>query len=193
MSAEDDLIKKLMISKQIMQKHDTMGRAKGNDVTTPMVEEFTPVAGQYNIPQELMMESKPSTNYNTEMPTEDRIKNSKLPDEIKRLMLEHPIDKPNVGSGTVLSNDLVEKASRLMNTDASGKQIKPNQPLPKSSITESVNVNNIRGLLKEVVEEVLNENGLIVESETNSNEIFKFRVGQHIFEGKLTKIKKLKD
>jgi hypothetical protein len=56
-----------------------------------------------------------------------------------------------------------------------------------------INLNNIRGLLKEVVEEVLNENGLIVESETNSNEIFKFRVGQHIFEGKLTKIKKLKD
>jgi hypothetical protein len=176
-----------------MQKHDTMGRTKGNDVTTPMVEEFTPVAGQYNIPQELMMESKPSTNYNTEIPSEDRIKNSKLPDEIKRLMLEHPIEKPNVGSGTVLSNDLVEKASRLMNTDASGKQIKPNQPSPKSPITESVNINNIRGLLKEVVEEVLNENGLIVESETNSNEIFKFRVGQHIFEGKLTKIKKLKD
>jgi hypothetical protein len=193
MSAEDDLIKKLMISKQIMQKHDTMGRAKGNDVTTPMVEEFTPVAGQYNIPQELMMESRPSTNYNTEIPSEDRIKNSKLPDEIKRLMLEHPIEKPNVGSGTVLSNDLVEKASRVMNTDASGKQIKPNQPSPKSPITESVNINNIRGLLKEVVEEVLNENGLIVESETNSNEIFKFRVGQHIFEGKLTKIKKLKD
>ena len=108
-------------------------------------------------------------------------------------MLEHPIEKPNVGSGTVLSNDLVEKASRLMNTDASGKQIKPNQPSPKSPITESVNINNIRGLLKEVVEEVLNEIGLIVESETNSNEIFKFRVGQHIFEGKLTKIKKLKD
>ena len=193
MSAEDDLIKKLMITKQIMQKHDTMGRTKGNDVTTPMVEEFTPVAGQYNIPQELMMESRPSTNYNTEIPSEDRIKNSKLPDEIKRLMLEHPIEKPNVGSGTVLSNDLVEKASRLMNTDASGKQIKPNQPSPKSPITESVNINNIRGLLKEVVEEVLNENGLIVESETNSNEIFKFRVGQHIFEGKLTKIKKLKD
>jgi len=120
MSAEDDLIKKLMISKQIMQKHDTMGRAKGNDVTTPMVEEFTPVAGQYNIPQELMMESRPSTNYNTEIPSEDRIKNSKLPDEIKRLMLEHPIEKP---------------------------------------ITESVNINNIRGLLKEVIEEVLNENG----------------------------------
>lgn len=193
MSAEDDLIKKLMISKQIMQKHDTMVRSKGNDITTPIVEEFNPVAGQYNIPQELMMESKPTTIYNTEIPSEERIKNSKLPDEIKRLMLEHPIDKPNVGSGTVLSDDLVEKASRLMNSDASGKQIKPNQPSPKSSLTESVNVNNIRGLLKEVVEEVLNENGLIVESETNSNEIFKFRVGQHIFEGKLTKIKKLKD
>jgi hypothetical protein len=37
----------------------------------------------------------------------------------------------------------------------------------------------------------LQENGLIVESETNSNEIFKFRLGQHILEGKLTKIKKI--
>ena len=46
-------------------------------------------------------------------------------------------------------------------------------------------------MLKEVVTEVLSENGLLTESEKNSNEVFKFRVGQHIFEGKLTKIKKI--
>ena len=33
--------------------------------------------------------------------------------------------------------------------------------------------------------------GLITESETKSNEVFKFRVGQHIFEGRVTNIKKI--
>jgi hypothetical protein len=32
---------------------------------------------------------------------------------------------------------------------------------------------------------------LLVESTTRSDEIFKFRVGNHLFEGKLTKIKKI--
>jgi hypothetical protein len=45
--------------------------------------------------------------------------------------------------------------------------------------------------MKEVVQEVLKENGLLTESETKSNEVFKFRVGQHIFEGKLVKVKKI--
>jgi hypothetical protein len=41
------------------------------------------------------------------------------------------------------------------------------------------------------MEEVLHENGLLVESESKSNEMFKFRVGQHLFEGKVVKIKKI--
>ena len=46
-------------------------------------------------------------------------------------------------------------------------------------------------MIKEVVQEVLKENGLIVESTSKSNEVLSFRVGQHIFEGKITKIKKI--
>ena len=49
------------------------------------------------------------------VPTVDAIKNSKLPDEIKRLMMEHPIAQPSSPMGnTVLSDELIEKASRLM-------------------------------------------------------------------------------
>ena len=48
MSAEQDLINKLIISKQIMQKHDTMGRGgsqsmPSQSMSSPMVEDFTPV------------------------------------------------------------------------------------------------------------------------------------------------------
>jgi hypothetical protein len=37
----------------------------------------------------------------------------------------------------------------------------------------------------------LKENGLLVESESRSSDMFKFRVGQHLFEGKVNKVKKM--
>jgi len=51
----------------------------------------------------------------------------------------------------------------------------------------------IKKMIKTAVNEALMENGLIAESTEKSNETFQFRVGSHIFEGKVTKIKKLKD
>jgi hypothetical protein len=119
-----------------------------------------------------------------------------LPDEIKRLMMEHPIQQPTMGMGTqtVLSDELVEKASRLMNTNAKGEVVNEQrnkqriqQQMPSSSLSE----NQIRDIVRETVENVLKENGLLIESEINSNEQFKFRVGQHLFEGKVNKIKKM--
>ena len=37
----------------------------------------------------------------------------------------------------------------------------------------------------------LKQNGLVTESSEKSNETFSFKVGKHVFEGKVTKIKKL--
>ena len=45
--------------------------------------------------------------------------------------------------------------------------------------------------MRETVEEVLSENGLLVEQESKSSDMFKFRVGQHLFEGKVLKVKKM--
>jgi hypothetical protein len=47
-------------------------------------------------------------------------------------------------------------------------------------------------MLKEVVKEVLTENGILSESSQKTNETFSFKVGKHLFEGNVTKIKKLK-
>jgi hypothetical protein len=169
------------------------------DYSSPMVESFEAPAARYNLPAELMEETRPvSQPRQSNVPMEDRIANSKLPDEIKRLMMEHPIQQPTMGmaSGAVLSDDLVEKASRLMNTTPKGNQLTEDSPrrqqLQQSQqVSSSLTANQIRDIVRETVEDVLKENGLLVESETRSSDQFKFRVGQHLFEGKVNKVKKM--
>jgi len=209
MTNELDFMEKLAISKKIMDAHNripTGGASPSmNSYNTPQVENYEPVKGTYNIPQEFLQESQqidqpylssiPKAPTMTQPLTSDRVMASKLPDAIKKLMIEHPIEVPNsMGSGSVLSDELVEKAARLMNTDARGNQVnQPKQRIQEQTPTQQPQFNNkqLRDMLKEVVEEVLLENGILAESTQKSNEIFSFKVGKHVFEGKVTKIKKI--
>jgi hypothetical protein len=205
MNSEADLIQKLMISKQIMDKHNQTprgGMPSMDSYSSPEVESYEPVGAKYNIPQEFLQESQSNEPYLSSLPktptmpqaiTKDRVMSSNLPDEIKRLMIEHPIEQPtSMGGGATLSNDLVEKAARLMNTDARGNQTsQPKQRVQEQSQTPNFNMKELKSMLREVVEEVLQENGILAESEQKSNEVFSFKVGKHIFEGKVTKIKKI--
>jgi hypothetical protein len=189
MSTENELIQKLMVSKKIMEKHSQIPRngTQGSVLTSPMVEEYSAPAAKYNLPSDMLQESNiPMNNPNPQMATKDRIMSSKLPDEIKMLMIEHPIQQPDSMSAPSLSNELVEKASRLMNKGKSEQtRQQTSQPQP------SINNDSLRQMMREVVSEVLSENGLLVESVSKSNDVFSFRVGKHIFEGKVTKIKKV--
>jgi hypothetical protein len=203
MNTEDELLQRLMVSKKIMDKHNGMDRGQsrgssiGGDYSSPMVESYEAIPATYNLPQEFLQEQQtPKIEIPKGAPSQDRILNSKLPDEIKRLMIEHPIEQPNMGAGSnsILSNELVEKASRLMNVNAKGDVLSENRPQKsqtQQSISNSITSEEIKNIVRETVEEVLYENGLLVESESNSNEVFKFRVGDRIFEGKLTKIKRV--
>jgi hypothetical protein len=138
------------------------------------------------------LSSIPKTPTMPQAMTKDRVMSSNLPDEIKRLMIEHPIEVPNsMGGGATLSNDLVEKAARLMNTDARGNQSKQRVQEQSQPQQSNFNMKELKSMLREVVEEVLQENGILSESEQKSNEVFSFKVGKHIFEGKVTKIKKI--
>ena len=210
MTNELSLMEKLAVSKKIMDAHNRIPTGGGsqsvNSYNTPQVENYEPVRGTYNIPQEFLQESQqidqpylssiPKTPSMPQQLTSDRVMASKLPDAIKRLMIEHPIEVPNSmgGGGSVLSDELVEKATRLMNTDARGNQVnQPKQRIQEQAPVSQPQFNNkqLREMLKEVVEEVLLENGILAESTQKSNEVFSFKVGKHIFEGKVTKIKKI--
>ncbi len=193
MTNESDLIKKLLISKQIMDKHSEIPRTGDSRIvnetlTAPEVQSFQTPKSTYSIPEEFTQETKKIPN--PQPITEDRVMSSRLPDEIKRLMIENPIIQPNPMQSTTLSDDLVEKASRLMTLNAAGEQTQKTKK-PQQS-TQSFDVDMLRSIVRETIEDVLKENGLLTESESKSNELITFKVGKHIFEGKVTKIKKLK-
>ena len=193
----DDFIQKLMISKQIMDKHKEIPRGQGgmgmtteineSNINVPELYTPNPISATYNIPQEFMgMNSQPSNVTKPLVVTEDRIKNSKLPDAIKQLMIKHPIKQPESYSPT-LSNDVIEKAARLMGENKKIVQSSNTQ----TSKPQTSNSNEMRKIVREELEKILSENGIIAESESKSNETFQFRVGKHIFEGKVTKVKKI--
>ena len=100
---------------------------------------------KYNLPDNVMLESAPKKQIDSsQVNSKDKILNSKLPDEIKRLMIEHPIHQPKQSTST-LSNDLIDKAARLMNVDASGKKTAP--LLQKEQFSDST---NLKELIKEI-------------------------------------------
>jgi hypothetical protein len=185
----EQLMQKLMVSKAIMDKTNNIARGATQGVSLPSTElqSFQPTDAKYNIPQEFLGEapiSRPTKN--PSVPTVDAIKNSKLPDAIKKLMIEHPIVPPQMQTGPTLSNELVEKASRLM------KDSKQNNITPTTSQQQiPSNIPNLEKMVENAVRKVLKEEGLLTESEEKTSEVFSFKVGKHIFEGKVTKIKKL--
>lgn len=188
-------LEKIMMSKAIMDRHNQMDKGVApKPKANPMVENFDMPDVKYNIPQDLLGEA-PQSMQAPQMPksqymdkpfpvaSAQAIKNSKLPDEIKKLMMEHPIEQPtSMGGGVTLSDDLVERASRLMNNKK--------QPVVEQAVHTPIN-SDLKNILKEVVKEVLTENGLIMEGAQKSNDSFRFQVGKHIFEGRVNKIKKI--
>ena len=204
-----DLMQKLAMSnaRAIMGQTDSPRRMDSSPQS--MVQEFDMPNVKYNIPQEFLQENPQQSSQpylsslpveNTKpvgVPTVDAIKNSKLPDEIKKLMMEHPIGQPAQQQTMTMSNELIEKSRRLMGNSDAGylpESAKPKPPPSPSSQTQTnggIDYKLIQKMINEAVTKSLKENGLITESSEKSNEIFSFKVGKHVFEGKVTKIKKL--
>ena len=188
---------KLAISKKIMDKHQEISRGNANgtvNYNTPMVESYEAVPATYNIPQEYAAETTLSEVSQPELPTQDRILNSKLPDEIKKLMIENPIAQASLpGTTNVLSNEIIEGAQKLMGTTPK----KQNQPQSNNASGIDMNAlktmirDTVRDTVRDVVREELSKSGMIVENEQKTNEQLTLKVGKHLFEGRVTKIKKI--
>ena len=184
---ENDLMSRLVASKAIMDNPKFAKTRNGmNDGLPPTSQ---PVNQPYlsSVPKE---NTKP-----VGVPTVDAIKNSRLPDEIKKLMMEHPIAQAQQQQTATLSNDLIERASRLMKENGSGyvpESAKPKQAQQsqQTNTSSQIDYKLIKKMITEAVNDALAENGLMVESTERSSEQFTFKVGKHIFEGKVNKIKK---
>ncbi len=110
-------------------------------------------------------------------------------------MIENPIQQPSFGlGGPVLSDEIIEGAAKLM-----GVNPKQQQPQVSESAQSQYSNNDlkqmirdvVRDTVRDVVKEELQKVGMISEGQT-TNESLQLRIGSHIFEGKVTKMKKIK-
>ena len=198
-----DLMQKLAISKKIMDVHNNIQRGTASPSMT-MVENFDAPDASYNIPQEYLSEvqtQKPTFDPSQPL-DENRIKNSKLPDEIKKLMIEQPIIQPSsMVGGSVISDEIIEGAQRLMNigqpqqnqpTQSTKNTIPPSNGNMNLSEMKSMIRDVVRDTVRDVVREELQEAGMLVESTSKSNDVIQFKVGNHLFIGRVTQVKKIK-
>jgi len=209
MPTAEDLMQRLAVSKKIMDRQSTIKRGDlpQHINTTPMIESFETPQATYNLPQEFLSEqeqTQPRSNFDPTKPIEQtKILNSKLPDEIKKLMIEQPIVQPSSMGSTTISDDIIEGAQRLMKMDrpnVSQVNVKSQPKTQQQPTNTSFNLNEmktmirdvIRDTVRDVIREELEVAGLISETTENANETIQFKVGKHVFMGRVTKIQKIK-
>ena len=123
------------------------------------------------------------------VPNVDRIKQSKLPDNIKQAMIENPI--PQISLNETINMDFVKGAKKLMEREGLSK---PTQVSGKVS-NSNIDMNSISILIENAVRKVLDEklNQILTAQQTQSiNENLVLKVGDSIFKGKITGVNKSK-
>ena len=132
---------------------------------------------------------------------EDRIKNSKLPENIKQLMIENPI--PTVDYTNDLPAGFIDEVAKKMEEQsqfgAGAQQVKKPQQIqrpqstPQQTINEDTLKNLIRETIKESVQEIVSEElKKLTEGTLSIEENLQIRVGDSMFIGKITDVRKAK-
>jgi hypothetical protein len=187
--SQNDLMKKLVQAKKVMNKVDGGNYERGH------VNENILRSDPSEINQEDMVQSNVTKSVSGPVNIE-RIQNSKLPDAIKRAMIESPIQPMNqISLNDTLDMDFVKGAKRLMEQE--GVSSKKPQPQQRQQVTTSNNIdmNAIAVLIENTVRKVMDEklNQILTASTTSSiNENLVLKVGDSIFKGKITGVNKAK-
>lgn len=185
--SQNDLMKKLVQAKKVMNKVDGGNYERGH-VNESMLLSDPSELMESQIPQQV--NTRPvGANMNI-----DKIQNSKLPDAIKKAMIEHPIEQmQSISLNETLDMDFVKGAKRLMEQE--GVSPKKSQPQQRQSSGGNIDMNAIAVLIENTVRKVMDEklNQILSASTTSSiNENLVLKVGDSIFKGKITGVNKAK-
>lgn len=190
---ENDLMRKLVNAKKVMNAVDGNNYTKGNIDASTLLES----------PDVIMQSQSPSQkSKSVPVVNEDKIRNSKLPDSIKQAMIENPIPTMEQISLTDgLDMSFMEGAKKLMEREGLSKPKTPqNQKVTQVQQPISSNLNEeIKSLIKETIKDTLEEivdkklTLLLTAQQTASiNENLVLKVGDSIFKGKITGVNKSK-
>ena len=184
--SESDLMRKLVNAKKVMNKVDGGNYERGHVNEEMLRSNSEDLMNSQDLPQQ-------SSTKQMGMPSVDKIQNSKLPDAIKKAMIENPIQQ--ISLNDTLDMDFLKGAKRLMEQE--GVQVKKGQPQQKqqSSVTSNIDMNAIAVLIENTVRKVMDEklNQILTAQQTQTiNENLVLKVGDSIFKGKITGVNKSK-
>jgi hypothetical protein len=185
--SQNDLMKKLVQAKKVMNKVD------GGDYERGHVNESMLLSSPEDAMNNTEYQSNPTRPIGS--PSIDRIQNSKLPDAIKKAMIESPIQQMNqISLNDTLDMDFIKGAKRLMEQEgvATRPSTQPKQTIVNNS---SIDMKAIAVIIENTVRKVMDEKltQILSAQQTQSiNENLVLKVGDSIFKGKITGVNKAK-
>ena len=185
--SQNDLMKKLVQAKKVMNKVD------GGDYERGHVNESMLLSAPEDVVNNTEYQSNPTRPIGS--PSIDRIQNSKLPDAIKKAMIESPIQQMNqISLNDTLDMDFIKGAKRLMEQEgvATRPSAQPKQTIVNNS---SIDMKAIAVIIENTVRKVMDEKltQILSAQQTQSiNENLVLKVGDSIFKGKITGVNKAK-
>jgi len=188
---ENELMKNLVSARKIMNKVDNGNYERGNineDLLTRGTEELLDDETPAQPSRRPVGKADP-----------DKINQSKLPDAIKRAMIENPI--PEISLNDSLDMDFVNKTRKLMEADGTipvkrtsksnilneYRQVQTESRQINESSLEKMIESTIRRVLDEKLTQILNAQDAVA-----INENLVIKVGESLFSGKITKVKSSK-
>lgn len=184
--SQNDLMMKLVQAKKVMNKVETGSFERGNVNESILRSDPDELSEQYSQQPQVRQQQTQQTNVN-------RIMESKLPDAIKRAMIENPI--PQISLNDSLDINFVERTKKLMESE--GVAIK--KPTSKQQNNQSYNNSDLIPLIENIVRKTVIEimdaklTQLLTAQQTLSiNENLVLKVGDSIFKGKITGVNKSK-
>jgi hypothetical protein len=187
----DDLAQKLVNSRKIMRKVDTGDFERGN-INEELLK--SPPEGEN---QEETIRDSPTRPIGPVDP--NKIRQSKLPDNIKKAMIENPI--PQISLNDTIDINFINKAKKLMEED-NGSNKKRNTTSPiipqdkkQTQQSSTINESKLESMIENIIRKVLDEKLtqiLTAQHMSTINENLAIKVGDSIFTGKITKVKNAK-
>jgi len=176
----NDLAQKLVNSRKIMQKVDSGDFERGNINEELLKAPSDDVMSEERPINQSMISQRPIGPVNSE-----KINQSKLPDNIKKAMLENPI--PQISLSDDINMDFVKKTKKLMEQEGFvNKSSKQSSTLQISSgDLEKKLTPIIENIIRKVMDEKLNQI-LAAQQLGTINENLVLKVGDSIFHGKIT-------
>lgn len=185
--SSSDLMKKLVQAKKIMNKVDGGDFERGHINETALLSSPEDLLSS-TTPQQPRINTKPM------VVDESRVSKSKLPDAIKRAMIENPI--PQISLTDSLDMDFVKGAKRLMEQEGVSKKQPTKSHIQNTSETNvPFDMNTLSMIIENTVRKVMDEklNQILTAQQTTTiNESLVLKVGDSIFKGTITGVNKSK-